>query len=152
MPEKEKIEIEVEVPAQKLHVSHVHCPKGHSLMDPEVKIHGFPAIKVKVTYRDQEGYLYLDPVYGSHDNIEKGIDIPSGAVVDFLCPECGESLKDPQDTCQLCSSPMFVFHLPKGGIIEGCLKKGCFYHRLKIVDAEQQVARLFINDTLESYL
>jgi hypothetical protein len=47
---------------------------------------------------------------------------------------------------------MFVFNLPKGGIIEGCLKNGCVYHKMKIIDAEQLVARSFENSTLESYL
>ena len=152
MTKKEKLQIEVEVPAKQVHVEHVTCPNGHLLCDPTTLIHGFPSIKVKVKYRDQEGFLFLDPLYGSHDNIEQDIEIPQNAVVEFFCPECGVSLKSEEDTCQLCSSPLFLFHLPRGGIIEGCLKKGCLYHKMKIVDAEQQVARLFENDTLESYL
>ncbi len=152
MAKKEKVEIEVEIPAKKLYVKHASCPNGHLLCDETVKIHGYPSIKVKVKYRDQEGWLYLDPVYGSYDNIEKEITLPQGAVVEFFCPECGVSLKDPEETCQLCSSPLFVFQLPKGGIVEGCLKKGCMYHKMKIVDAEQQIARLFEDSTLESYL
>ncbi len=152
MAKKEKVEIEVEVPSQKIHVQHVTCPNGHYLCDESHKIHGYPAIKVKVKYQDQEGVLYLDPVYGSHDNVEEGIEIPKGAVVEFFCPECGVSLKSPDETCVLCASPMFVFHLPKGGIVEGCLKKGCFYHKMKIVAAEEQLGRLFEDSTLESFL
>ena len=70
----------------------------------------------------------------------------------MFCPECGVNLKDPEDVCQLCASPMFVLHLPNGGIAEGCLKKGCMFHKMKIVDAEKQIARTFENNTLESYL
>ena len=152
MVKKEKLHIEVEVPSKKFHVEHVYCPNGHSLCDEEKKIHGYPAIKVKVTIGAKEGIIYLDPVYGSFDNIEEGISIPNGGVVELFCLECGVNLTDPDESCQLCASPMFIFQLPKGGIVEGCLKKGCHYHKMKIVDAEQQISRLFENDTLESYL
>ena len=153
MSAKEKLQIEVEVSSKKLSVKHATCPNGHLLCSNDsIKIHGHPAIKVKIRYKSKEGYLYLDPVYGSYDNIFEGISMPKGAVAEFFCPECGVSLTDPSETCQLCSSPMFVFHLPKGGIIEGCLKKGCIFHKMKIVDAEQQIARSFENNTLESYL
>lgn len=152
MTNKEKLEVELEVPSNTLHVQHAYCPHGHSLIDSEVRIHGYPSIKVRVGFKHQKGYLYLDPVYGSHDNIEKGVDIPQGGVVKFYCSHCGTDLTTGDDTCQLCASPMFIFHLPNKGIVEGCLKKGCYYHKLRIVDAEQQIARLFRNDTLESYL
>ena len=152
MEKKEKLQIEVEIPSRKLHVEHVYCPEGHALCDPAKKIHGFPAIKTRVRHNGREGFLYMDPVYGSYDNLEEGITIPEGAIVELFCPECGATLKSKEETCQLCASPMYLFNLPKGGIIEGCLKKGCMYHKMKIVDAEQQVGRLFENHTLESYL
>jgi hypothetical protein len=47
---------------------------------------------------------------------------------------------------------MFVLHLPRGGVVEGCLKKGCFEHSLKIVDAEELLKRLFDEHTLDAYL
>ncbi len=152
MTDKEKIQVELEISSKSVNVQHAHCQNGHSLMDPSVKINGFPAIKVKVKAKDQEGVLYLDPVYGSYNNIEKGITILKGTVVEMFCPECGESLSDDSEVCQICSSPMFVFHLPKESIIEGCLKKGCMFHKLKIVDGEHQMERLFENSTLESFL
>ena len=152
MPGKEKVQIEIEVASNKLNVKHAKCPKGHQLCCDEKKIHGNPSIKLKVKYKNHEGFIYLDPVYGSYDNIEEGLSMPKNAVAEFFCPECGVSLTDPSDTCQLCSSPMFVLELPNGGIVEGCLKKGCVYHKLKIVDAEQLIARSFENSTLESYL
>ncbi len=152
MAKKEKVQIEVEVSSKKLHVTHATCPKGHPLQDKEVKIHREPSLKVKVRTRGKEGYLYLDPVYGRYDNIEKGVKIKDGDVVEMFCPECGIDLRDPEETCQLCSSPMFIFHLAGGGIVEGCLKKGCLFHKMKIVDAEKQFIRMFENSTLESYL
>ncbi|MBN2365003.1 MAG: hypothetical protein EH225_02635 [Calditrichaeota bacterium] len=152
MSKKEKLEIEVEVPSKKIHVEHVFCPKGHQLCDPARKIHGYPAIKLRARHKEQDGIIYLDPIYGSFDHIEEGLDLKEGDLVDFFCPECRVSLKSPEETCKLCSSPMFILYLPKGGIIEGCTKKGCYFHRMKIVDAEEQISRLFENDTLESYL
>ena len=153
MAKKEKVQIEVEVSTKKLSVHHATCPNGHTLCcDDSVKIHGHSAIKVKIRYKGKEGLLYLDPVYGSYDNIFEGISMPKGGVAEFFCPKCGISLTDPVDRCQQCSSPMFIFHLSKGGIVEGCLKKGCIFHKMKIVDAEQQIARSFENSTLESFL
>ena len=153
MPKKEKVQVEVEVKSKKISVHHAACPNGHQLCcDEAVKIHDKPGIKVKVRYKDKTGFVYLDPTYGSYDNLFEGIDMPKGSVAEFFCPQCDVSLTDPHETCQLCSSPMFVFHLPKGGIIEGCLRKGCMFHKMKIVDAEQQVARMFENNTMESFL
>ena len=152
MGKKEKLQVEVEISSKKIHVQHVLCPNGHELCDSSKKINGYPAIKMKVTFQDQSGFIYLDPVYGSFDHIEEGVNLPNGAIVEFLCPTCNISLTSPDEICQVCSSPTFLGHLPKGGIIEGCLKKGCYFHKMKVIDAEQQVARLFENDTLESYL
>jgi hypothetical protein len=152
MAGKEKIQIEVEVPSSTLNVQHAACPKGHLLRDEDVKIHGNPSLKVKIRNRGKEGMIYLDPVYGSFDNIEEEVPIKKDDVVEMFCPECGVSLIDPNETCQVCASPMFIFQLPKGGIVEGCLKKGCFFHKLKIVDAEKQISRSFENSTLESFL
>lgn len=152
MAKKEKIQIEVEVSSKALEVKNVTCPNGHPLFDEEVKFEGHPSIKVKVKFKKDTGFIYLDPVYGSYNKIEEGIKIPDNAVCEFFCPECDVSLKDPHDTCQSCSSPLFVLHLPKHSVAEGCLKKGCTFHKIKIVDAESQIGRLFKDDTLESYL
>jgi hypothetical protein len=152
MAKKEKLQVEIEVPSRKIHVEHVSCSNGHDLTDPEKKIHGHPSIKLKLKYKGKDGLIYLDPVYGSFDHIEEGVKLPKGAVVEFFCPTCEVSMTASEESCQLCASPMFIAHLPGGGIIEGCLKKGCYFHKMKIVDAEKQISRLFENDTLESYL
>jgi len=143
MSEKEKVQIEIDVSKHPLHVEHPTCSKGHSLKCELVKIHDYSSIKVKTTYKDNSGFIYIDPIYGSFDNIFEGMHVPEGELVKLFCPECDENLTAKNDTCQVCSSPMFVFHLPNNGIIEGCLKKGCMFHKLKIIDAEEQVARLF---------
>lgn len=152
MPKKEKVQFEIEVPSKKIHVEHVYCPNGHSLCDPDTKIHGYPAIKVKVKYKKKEGILFMDPIYGSYDNIFEGINVPIKAIVDIFCPACDVSLKEEGESCRLCTSALFIFNLPNGGIVEGCLRRGCIYHKMKIVGAEEQISRLFENDTLESFL
>lgn len=149
MPTKEKIE--VTVPSKAIRIQHAHCPKGCSLMDDEVKINGYPSILVKAKYKDQEGLLHLDPVYGSFQNVSE-LDVEKGGVVEFFCPHCGISLTDEGQTCNVCASPMFALYLPHGGIIEACLRNGCLEHSLKLVDSEQLLSRLFEDQTLESYL
>ena len=148
----EKIQIEIEVPAKSLNLAHAVCPNGHLLSHNKVKIHDLPSIWVKVKYRKQTGDLYLDSTYGSFDNIYRDITVPDGVIVELFCPECGTSLKDAHEKCQLCSAPMFVLNLPHGSNLEGCLRVGCFFHKLKIVDADMHLARLFENNTLEAYL
>jgi len=152
MPPKEKVQIEIEVSSNKLQVHHATCQNGHILQDKSVKIHGEPSLKVNIKCQGKKGILYIDPVYGRYENVFKGIELKKGDVVEMYCPECGIDLTDTNETCQLCASPMFIFHLPQGGIIEGCMKLGCVFHKLKIVDAEKQVARMFENNTMESFL
>lgn len=142
--------IELQIPSKAVHISHAACSNGCSLMDESVQIGGHASIRVAIRYAGQEGIINLDPVYGSFQH-QCTIPVPTGAVVEFFCPNCGVSLKG-QETCNVCSSPTFVLHLPRGGVIEGCLKKGCFAHSLRIVDAEELLKRLFDEHTLDAYL
>lgn len=148
MDENKKVQIEIDVSKHPLHVDHPSCSKGHSLRCDSVKIHDYASIKVKATYKNNGGFVYIDPIYGSFDNIIEGMHVPEGEIIELFCPECEENLTAKDDSCQVCLSPMFVFHLPNNGIVEGCLKKGCMFHKLKIVDAEEQIARLFEDRTL----
>jgi len=84
MSGKEKVQIEVDISSHKLHVQHATCPNGHQLCSDEKKIHGFPALKVKIKYKDKEGILYLDPEYGSYDNVFEGVTMPKGGVAECL--------------------------------------------------------------------
>jgi len=143
MNKKENIIIEIDFSPDGLHIDHPTCSNGHSLRCENVRIHDFPSIKVKANVNDDKGFIYIDPIYGSFDNILEGLNIPEGSVAELFCPECGESLTDPSESCKICSSPMFIFHLPNQSIVEGCLRKGCMFHELKIVDVDQQITRLF---------
>jgi hypothetical protein len=153
MANDEKIMMEFSIPSKRLVVKHAQCPNGHFLNTEEVIIGGHPSVKVKIKVQNKgEGTIYLDPVYGSYNNMEKGIQLEEGDIAEFFCPECGVSLKYPEEYCQACSAPMFYFQLPHGSIVEGCSRKGCTSHKLKLVTAEEQMGRLFDDSTLESFL
>lgn len=149
MPKKETVQ--VEMPAKAVVIQHAQCPNGHDLMNPQHKINDHAAVTVTVQYKDQKGKIHLDPVYGSYHN-ESEIEIAEGGVVEFFCPECGISLSDEDQTCNVCSAPMFAFMLPNHGIIEGCLRKGCHFHNLKIVTSDELMDRLNDEHILDSYL
>ncbi|MFH1277364.1 MAG: hypothetical protein ABIK65_03180 [Candidatus Eisenbacteria bacterium] len=140
--EKKKMEkVVVQVPAASLRVEEVRCPKGCDLMDRSVPIHGHPSIALRFSIDDREGTIHLDPHYGTFDNISD-IEIPKGKIVELRCPHCGVSLQEEDERCGTCSSPLFALHLPKGGLLEGCLKSGCFYHTLRIVDLDAHFLRV----------
>ncbi len=134
--------VEIQIPSASVTVADVRCPNGCDLMVPDRPIHGHPSIGVRISFGEKSGMIYLDPAYGSFDN-QCDVEIPEGEVVRFDCPHCGASLLDEEEICQTCSAPLFTLHLPKGGIVEGCLRKGCFYHRLRIVDLDAQFVRLY---------
>jgi len=141
--------IVLEVPTKTLHVEHAACPDGHSLMDPSVPINGYPSVKVILQYGDIKGVVHLDPIYGSFHNIFD-IDIPEEVVVNMFCPTCGVDMKiDDNRVCDWCFSPLFLLYLPKGGILEGCLKVGCHQHKLKLVDVDQQLGMVHGQDQIQ---
>jgi hypothetical protein len=135
-------DVEIRVRRGSFAVTDARCPKGCSLMVPEVPIHGHPSIGVRLSFGDQRALFYLDPVFGSFDN-RCDIEIPEGQLVELRCLACGESLRSEEGACPICAADMFVLHLPNGGIVEGCLRKGCFGHKLRIVDLDAQILRLF---------
>ena len=143
--------IEIEVPQGKIVVRHARCPEGCNLMDPDVKIHGHPSIHLIAELGGRKGHMHLDPVYGSYDNIAE-IELGPDDVVEFYCPNCGTSLRDPDTTCAKCSAPMFMLHLPEGSFVEACQRNGCPHHRLRIVTGEQLMQRLFDATGMDSYL
>ena len=117
MPKKQKETLEIELPSKAIRIQNAGCPNGHSLMNAEHTINGYASVSVLVKYKDQEGLIYLDPVYGSFKNVFE-IEVDEGGVVEFFCPQCRVSLNDEDQRCQMCSASMFALHLPNGGIVE----------------------------------
>ncbi len=141
--------ITVEVPSQTLHLEHAFCPHGHSLIDPQVLISGYPSIKVALQYGNSKGLVHLDPVYGSFHNIFD-VDMPNGVVVKMFCPICDVNMQV-QDgrVCDWCFSPLFALYLPNHGLLEGCLKVGCHQHKLKLVDVDEQLGMVHGRDEIQ---
>jgi hypothetical protein len=150
MPE-DREHIEVQVPPGALFVGHARCPAGCDLMDPKVRIHGQPSIHMVFRYSGGEGRIHMDPFYGKFENVLTR-ELSDGAVVEFLCPHCGVSLQAPDEHCSVCSAPMFVLYLPHGGFVEGCERKACFHHRLRLVSGEEELQRLFDRLVTDNYL
>ncbi len=145
-------QIVLEVPVQALHIEHAACPNGHGLMDTSVPINGFPSIKVILQYGDAKGIVHLDPVYGSFHNIFD-VDIPDEVIVNMYCPICNVSMQvEEERACDWCFSPLFMLYLPKGGVLEGCLKVGCHQHKLKIVDVDEQLGMVHGQDQIQLLL
>lgn len=150
MRKEPKEKLTLKLPEGTIGVRHAACPGGCDMMDASVPIHGLPSIRVRYSIEEKEGILHLDPLYGSFENIHEW-DPPAGAIAEFGCPSCGCSLRVPDETCQLCAGPLFALRLPSG-IVEGCLRRGCHYHRMTIVDVQALMERLFSQHALDSYL
>lgn len=141
-PKKSGDNIEIVLPRTRVTVTEAKCPEGCSLMTKERLIGGHPSVGVRFSYGDVSDMIYLDPRYGSFENVCH-VEIPDQQVVEFHCPHCGTSLADEEERCLTCSTPLFALHLPGGGIVEGCLRKGCGFHKLQIVDLDARFARLY---------
>jgi hypothetical protein len=150
MPEM-RDRVEFALPPGRLVVRHATCPRGCDLMDAEHPIHGHPSIAVRATHEGRTGRIFLDPVYGGHDNLAE-IEVPATGVAEFACPGCGVSLRHPDTTCAQCAAPMFLLHLPGGGFVEACLRNGCFQHRLRVVTGEQVMQQLFDRIGMDAFL
>jgi len=141
----------VSVPPKTICFEHAACPKGCNLIDPTVRIGDNPSIGVMAACGNRKGMIHLDPRYGSYEN-RYSLEVADGEIVSLSCPHCGADLTDPDVTCTQCSAPMFSLSLPRGGVVEGCLRVGCPSHWLKIVDVDEQFLRMFQEGTQDSYL
>lgn len=110
------------------------CPKRHSLIDNEFKIDGLPSLKVKVISEGKEGMIHLDPVYGKHRNVfNTGFKITKDTK--FLCPDCNNSIVDPEKVCPICGSPVLTFEINGQGIYEVCSSETSNWERWDYIDS-----------------
>ncbi len=151
MPDKKREIVKVEIPSKAIRVQHATCPHGHNLMDSEHKINGYPSVAVLARYKDKQGLIYLDPIYGSFKNAME-IDVPEGECVEFYCPTCKEPLTLTRQICDQCGANMFEIRLPHHGLVAGCLRNGCHFHTLKLADGENLLRSLEEDHTLDSFL
>ena len=106
-----------------------HC--NHSLMDETFTIDGYPSIRVTISSDHKQGWLRLSSLYGSY-SVSTEFKIPSGAVVNFICPHCGVEFPSTSD-CAMCAAPMVPMLVDGGGIVQVCSRRGCKNHMLDLV-------------------
>jgi len=150
MRSKPQDKVTLQLPEGVIGVRHATCPKGCDLMDPSQPIHDLPSIRVRYALGGKEGLAHLDPLYGRFESIHEW-DPALGSIVEFSCPSCGASLRSEEGTCQICAGPLFALHL-MSGIVEGCLRRGCLYHKMTIIDSDALMERLFTDNHLDNYL
>lgn len=115
-----------------LHIKKALCPKGHNLIDNEVKIAGKPAIKVKVNNKD---FMFLDPVYGENRH-HYDFHIKNNESMEFSCPTCDRSLMKENQKCPKCGSKIYSLEIPSQGNFEGCTNVGCKWQKWQEIDKE----------------
>ncbi len=121
-------------PTGTLQIKRAQCPKRHDLVDRKVQIDGKPAIGMRFRKQEQTGLIYLDPMYGSREH--RLDDMPDlGVGVELLCPECSRSLIAEGEVCPDCGGPIYAFEVPLKGMVQGCLRDGCGWHRWEQVDS-----------------
>ncbi len=124
-----------------LSVACPHCRK--SLMDEEVKLQGFPSIKLNIRLPGNRGTIHLCSVYECFDH-QADIKIDEDIVVDFTCPHCNKELLIKEE-CQICSAPMVSFVLNTGGRVSICSRKGCSNHYVAFVEISTELSNFYSN-------
>ncbi len=135
----------IEVPPESFLVSVATCPNGHSLLDPSVKLGGHAAIAILARQGAIEETIFLNPWYGNHE-VQGGAGFVVGSVVSLHCPHCKVSLTANGDQCVHCDAPMANLKLPNGGVAQACTRVGCYYHRLRIQDSGERLARFLFGE------
>ena len=121
-------------PTGVLQIKRALCRKRHDLVDRKVQIDGKPAISMRYRKNKETGLIHLDPMYGSDKHLLNGMPA-FDADVDLQCPDCSASLLVDGELCPECGSPIFAFEVPMKGLVKGCLREGCNWHRWKQVDS-----------------
>jgi two-component system, NtrC family, sensor kinase len=124
------------------------CPKNHSLVDNSFKIEGLPSIKLKAKYKNIEGYINIDPIYGKHRN-HYGFRVKTQSEISISCPTCNISLIDVTKKCPTCGSKVYFFEVPDKGRVEGCSRKDCNWQYWENIekDSQKEYIEISITDT-----
>jgi two-component system NtrC family sensor kinase len=124
------------------------CRKNHSMIDPDHKIAGMPAIKLYTRVNGEEGFIFLDPVYGLHRN-EYNVSFTQDKIVLLECHECHTSLINEEKNCAECGAPVYQIEIPGEGYLEGCSRMGCYWQRWDVMDLRgmREFLEVKISDT-----
>lgn len=106
-------------------VLQLSCPHCNALLthDSQLVLDGY------VKDINQDGEIRLSAVFGEYA-ISSSLQIPEGAVVQFRCPKCDQSVMI-SAPCHLCGAPVVsVNQVGGGGFLEFCGRRGCRAHAL----------------------
>jgi len=117
-----------------LQIKRALCPKRHDLIDRKIQIDNKPAISMRYRRKEDTGLIYLNPMYGSTDH-RLGNMPPIDEGVQLLCPDCSKSLIAEGESCPACGAPVYEFEVPLKGMVQGCLRGGCGWHRWDQADS-----------------
>jgi len=121
-------------PAGVLQIKRALCPKRHDLVDRKVQIDSKPAISMRFRNKKDTGIIHLNPMYGSSKHLLGDMPVLE-AGVELLCPDCSVSLISEGETCPKCGAPIYAFEVPLKGLVQGCLRNGCGWHRWEQADS-----------------
>ena len=129
-------------------VRKAQCGKRHSLIDNEVRIGGLPSIRLRAVAGAEEGFVYLDPMYGRRGH-QYSLTAPAGTELQLSCPECQTSLLDPSGRCPLCAARVCVIDIPGQGRLEFCSRRGCEHEQWEAVDTGglREYAEITVSDS-----
>lgn len=116
-------------------IKKAQCSKRHNLVTNEIKIEGFPSIKVKGRKNNIEGKVYLDPVYGKNRH-QYDFPVKQNDIVEMLCPECNNLLLKENSECPICKAPIYSLEIPQQGKFEGCTRNGCNWQKWNEIDKD----------------
>ena len=102
----------------------VCCPSCNAALTEGQKVH----LDAYIKDTHQEANLYLSAVFGEY-TIDCDVAIPEGAIVQFRCPVCEQSLML-EIPCRLCGAPMASLNIVNGGSVEFCSRRGGKGHAL----------------------
>ncbi len=74
-------------------VTEAYCQNGHSLMDKEHVIDGYPGIRLKFERPGHKGEFVLSAVEGSIEKIMVSGTLEDHVKDDLFCPHCGVKLQ-----------------------------------------------------------
>jgi hypothetical protein len=69
-------------------VDHVYCTNGHSLMDKEHPIHGYPGIRLAYKHPNGEGEIVISALAGDLAKITLSGELEPGVSHELSCPQC----------------------------------------------------------------
>lgn len=109
------------------------CIKNHNLIYKEFKIGGLPSIHLKIKSNGNEGFINLDPTYGS-DRHFFGINLSKNSTINLNCPTCDISLIDKNEKCPECGGPVYKIIIPNQGYLMGCASFNDNWQQWEFVD------------------